>query len=181
MSELNFNAFDVEPASDFTPLPNGQYVAVIGESAVKPTKRGDGRYLELVLVIIEGEYANRKIWARLNIVNRNPDAQRIANGQLSSICRAVGVMKPGDSSELHNLPLRITVACKPRGDGNGLTNEVTNFGPVEGATDPAANVAPSAPAAAAEAGTGAATAPWSSGAPVAPQTPPVAATAGAPW
>ena len=165
MAELNFNAHEVEPASELGPLPNGQYVVVIGESTVKPTKKGDGRLLELVLVVIEGEYANRKIWARLNIVNPNPDAQRIANAQLSSICRAVGVMKPGDSSELHNLPLRVTVVCKPRGDGNGLTNEVTNFGPVEGATDPVA-AASSAPAAAVETEASA---------------PPVAAPAGAPW
>jgi len=167
VSELNFNAFDVEPASEFTPLPNGQYVAVIGESDVKTTKRGDGKYLELVFVILEGEYTNRKIWTRLNIVNRNPVAQQIAIGHLSSICRAIGVMKTVDSSELHNVPLRITVVCKPRGDGNGLTNEVTYFGPVDGAAAPAA----SAPAAAAQTRAEANTAPWDGGAPVAPQGP----------
>jgi len=189
MSELNFNAYDVEPASEFTPLPNGQYVAVIGESTVKPTKKGDGRLLELAFVIIEGEYANRKVWTRLNIVNRNPDAQRIANGHLSSICRAVGVMRPGDSSELHNLPIKITVACKPRGDGNGLTNDVTHFGPVDGAgasaaPAPAVGVTvPVAPVTATLAWPGAAPAVWASGAPSGPQTassaPSVAA--GSPW
>ena len=185
MSELNFNAYEVEPASEYTPLPNGQYVAVISESTVKPTKKGDGRLLELVFVVIEGEYANRKVWARLNIANRNPDAQRIGNGHLSSICRAVGVMRPGDSSELHNLPIKITVVCKPRGDGNGLTNDVTHFGPVDGAAAPAPTaptVTPVAPAAAASAWPGAAPASWGSGAPSGPQTPPSAPPAtGSPW
>jgi len=189
MSELNFNAYEVEPASEFTPLPNGQYVAVISESEVKAAKTGNGRYLGLTFVIIEGEYANRKVWTRLNIVNKNPDAQRIANGHLSSICRAVGVMRPGDSSELHNLPLKITVACKPRGDGNGLTNDVTHFGPVDGATTPAAPPVPAvgvtvpvAPAAATSAWPGAAPTVWASGAPSGPQTAPSAPPAtGSPW
>jgi hypothetical protein len=177
MSELHFNAYDVEPATEFMPLPNGQYVAVIGESDRKKTKSGSGEYLELVFVVLEGEYTNRKVWTRLNIVNRNPVAQQIANGHLSCICRAVGVMRPVDSAELHNIPLKITVTCKPRGDGNGLTNDISHFGPVDGATDPAAsapvaaNVVASAPAAVTQAGTGPGTAPWDGGAPVAPQGP----------
>ena len=163
MSELHFNAYDVEPAAEFTPLPNGQYIAVIGESDVKTTKRGDGKYVELVFVVIEGEFTNRKVWTRLNTVNKNPVAQKIAKGHLSSICRAVGVMTPADSSELHNVPLKITVVCKSRGDGNGLTNEVTGFGSVNGAADPATP----APATTAQAGAGATTVPSSSGASVA--------------
>ena len=180
MSELNFNAYDVEPAADFTPLPNGKYIAVIGESEVKDAKTGNGQYLELVFVVIEGEFTNRKVWTRLNIVNRNPVAQQIAKSHLSAICTAVGVMTPADSNELHNIPLKITVVCKPRGDGNGLTNDVTHFGPVDGAADPAApasvaaNAAASAPAAAAQAGPGPGTVPWDGSAPV-------AATAGTAW
>ena len=173
MSELNFNAHLVEPASEFTPLPNGSYIAVVSESAVKPTKRGDGEYLELVFVILEGEYTNRKVWTRLNIVNRNPVAQEIAKGHLSSICRAIGVMKTVDSSELHNVPLKITVVCKQRGDGNGLTNDVTGFGPVDGAANPAVSTGETAPAVAAQAGAGA------TSAPSAPQ--PVADPSASPW
>ena len=192
MSELNFNAYDVEPASEFTPLPNGQYVAVISESEVKAAKTGNGRYLGLTFVIIEGEYTNRKVWTRLNIVNKNPDAQRIANGHLSSICRAVGVMRPGDSSELHNIPLRVTVVCKPRGDGNGLTNDVTHFGSVDGAAAPVVSSAPAstvgvtvpvASATATPAWPGAVPAVWASGVPSGPQTAPSTppAATGVPW
>jgi len=144
MAQLDFNAHEVEPTQEYTPLPNGQYVAVISESDVKPTKKGDGRLLELVLVVIEGEYANRKIWTRLNIVNRNAIAQNIAKAHLSSICRAIGVMKTNDSSELHNIPIRVTVVCKPRGDGNSLTNEVTHFAAVNAVADSAASVTPTA-------------------------------------
>ena len=35
------------------------------------------------------------------------DLVKIARGELSAICRAVGVMQPRDSVELHNVPLEI--------------------------------------------------------------------------
>ena len=45
---------------------------------MKPTKTGNGQYLQLAFEIIEGEYKNRKVWARLNLENANADAVRIA-------------------------------------------------------------------------------------------------------
>jgi hypothetical protein len=48
-------------------------------------------------------HRNGVIWSRLNL--DNPKAVEIARRDLSAICRAVGVLTPGDSSELHDLPL----------------------------------------------------------------------------
>src|SRR3990172_3284342 len=40
MANLNgFNANNVDPATDFEPIPAGKYLAVITESEMKPTKR----------------------------------------------------------------------------------------------------------------------------------------------
>jgi hypothetical protein len=36
-------------------------------------------------------------------------------------------MQPKDSSELHNLPLQITVKCKKREDTGDVTNEIRGF------------------------------------------------------
>ena len=58
--------------------------------------------------MIDGPYKNRLLWSRLNLDNPNAQAVQIAQGELSAICRAVGVMQPKDSIELHNLPLLIT-------------------------------------------------------------------------
>lgn len=112
MSTINFNANEVEPSTGYDPIPAGKYQAVITESEMKPTKTGNGQYLQLEFEIIEGEYKNRKVWARLNLENANADAVRIARADLSAICRAVNVLQPRDSVELHNLPLTITVRCK---------------------------------------------------------------------
>ena len=146
MAQLDFNAHDVDPSTPFDPVPAGKYVACITSSEMKTTKSGDGRYLELEFEILEGDYKGRKVWARLNLENPSALAVKIARSELSAICRAVGVMQPRDSVELHNLPMTITVKVKKRSDNEDLTNEikgyakkeaVTGQGPQQAATDTA--------------------------------------------
>ena len=52
---------------------------------------------------------------------------QIARSELSAICRAIGVMQPKDSIELHNLPLLVTVKCKKRDDTGEITNEIKGY------------------------------------------------------
>ena len=123
----NFDASTVEPMGDFEPLPAGKYLVVITESEMKPTKAGDGEYLELVFEVVEGEYKNRKLWARLNLNNSSQKAVEIAKGKLSAVCRAVGVMTPNESAELHNIPLQVRVKCRKREDTGDIVNDVSAF------------------------------------------------------
>lgn len=135
MANLNgFDAQTVEPAADFEAIPAGKYLAVITESEMKPTKSGGGNYLQLTFQIIEGKYRNRNLWARLNLDNPSPTAVQIAKGELSAICRAVGVMAPKDSAELHNLPLVISVKCKRREDTGEIANEIRGYAKKEAAS-----------------------------------------------
>ena len=138
MSTLNFNAETVEPSVPFEAIPAGKYIAIITDSDMKDTRSGSGRYLQLEFEITDGEYRGRKLWTRLNIENTNPEAVRYARADLAAICRAVGVLHPVDSVELHNLPLQITVKCRKNQDDE-ITNEVKSFAPV-----PAAAPAPTA-------------------------------------
>ena len=124
-----FDANQVEPSSGFEPIPAGKYLAVIIESEMKPNKAGTGSYLQLTFEIIEGDYKGRLLWARLNLDNPNPTAVRIAKGELAAICRAVGVLTPNDSIELHNLPLTIHVRCRKRQDTDEIVNEVKGYSP----------------------------------------------------
>lgn len=133
MSNLNgFNANQVEPATEFEAIPAGKYVAVVTASETKATKSGNGSYLELTFEVIEGQYKGRNLWARLNLDNPNPVAVKIAMGELSSLCRSVGVLEPKDSCELHNLPLVITVKQKTDSDGE-VRNEVKGYAKREAA------------------------------------------------
>ena len=128
-----FDANQVEPSTPFEPIPAGKYLAAITDSKMKPTKSGNGEYLELTFQILDGEYRGRNLWARLNLSNPNEQTVKIARGELSAICRAVGVMQPNDSTELHNLPLVITVRCKKRQDTGEITNEVRGYAKREAA------------------------------------------------
>ena len=123
-----FNASEVEPAT-FEPIPAGKYLAAITASEMKPTKNGSGSYLQLTFTVLDGEYRNRVLWSRLNLQNSNATAVKIARGELSAICRAVNVMQPRDSVELHNIPLVITVKLKKRKDTDELSNEIKGYAP----------------------------------------------------
>ena len=133
MADLNFNAHEVEPATDFEPIPAGKYIAIITGSEMKPTKAGTGSYLELTFQIIDGEHKGRLLWIRLNLDNPNQLAVQIARAELSAICRATGVMAPKDSCELHDLPLQIAVKCKKRKDTGEIANEVKGYARKEAA------------------------------------------------
>lgn len=146
MADLRgFDANQVEPSSDFEPVPAGKYLAVITESEMKPNKAGTGHYLQLTFAIVEGEHKGRFLWARLNLDNPNPTAVAIAKAELSAICRAVGVLAPTDSSDLHDLALVIHVKCKKRPDTGEIANEVKGYSPKAALTEPA--VKPTAPSA----------------------------------
>jgi hypothetical protein len=140
MADLRgFDANNVEPAGDFEPIPAGKYLAVITESEFKPTKAGTGSYLQLTFQITDGSCANRLLWARLNLDNPNETARKIAQGELSAICRAVGVLAPNDSVDLHNLPLVIHVRCKKRSDTGEITNEIKGYSKKEVPAAPSNN------------------------------------------
>jgi len=128
MADLRgFDANKVEPRAAMEVIPAGKYLAVIGASEMKPNKAGTGQFLELVFTIVEGEHKNHQLWARLNLSNPNDIAMKIAQAELSALCRAVGVMTPNDSVELHNLPLTIQVKCKKRKDTDEITNEIGGY------------------------------------------------------
>ena len=127
MAILNFNANEVEPSRELDPIPAGKYVAVIVDSEMKDTRAGTGRYLQLEFEITDGEFAGRKVWARLNIENRNPEAVRMARADLSAICRAVNVLTPSDSADLHNLPLVIKVHVRKDKNTGEISNEIRGY------------------------------------------------------
>ena len=130
MANLNgFDASQVEPSASFDPIPAGKYLAAITESEMKATKTGAGSYLQMTFTVLDGDYKNRVLWARLNLNNPNATAVKIARSELSAICHAVGVMQPRDSVELHNIPLLITVKVKKREDTGELTNEIKGYEP----------------------------------------------------
>jgi hypothetical protein len=147
MAQLNFDARSVVPDSgQQDPIPAGWYNVVMDKSEMKPTKDGTGMRLEMQFKVIDGQYVSRKVFEGLNLQNSNPVAQEIAYKQLSAIAHAVNVLIVEDSSQLHNIPLKIKVNLKGAGGGYDAKNEIKAYKNInEVVAAPAA--APTAPAA----------------------------------
>ncbi len=122
-----FDANQYEPQS-FDVLPAGEYDVMIVASSVQEAKNGVGRYLKLELQVCSGQFRNRKLFDILNLWNPSTQAQTIARGQMSAICRAVGIMTPKDSSELHMKPLRVKVRID-KSEEYGDSNRVVAYKP----------------------------------------------------
>ena len=159
LSGFNFNAEEVEPRTAYEPLPAGWYVAMITDSEMRQTRSG-GQMLQLRLDIVEGDYENRVIYDRLNLIHDNPDAVEIAQRTLSSICRAVGIMQPKDSEDLHDVPLRIKLAIRPASNGYEASNNVKAYEPVKSAAPGVAKPRQAAPNQAAPAAPARPKKPW---------------------
>jgi len=112
MAAINYTVGS-EEASSFDDLPAGDYQVMITDSEMKETKDRMGQYLNLTLTIMGDKYNGRKIFDRLNLVNKNPTASQIARQTLQSICDAQGKAKGSalqDSAELHNIPMIVRIA-----------------------------------------------------------------------
>ena len=131
--ELNgFDANTVEPNAPREVLPAGWYKCVFTKSEEKPTKAQTGSYLQMNAEIIEGEHQGKSLTERLNLNNPNVTAVEIAQRTLSAICRAVGVMTPRNSDELHDKPLMVKVKVKAAQGDYGANNEIEGYEAVSG-------------------------------------------------
>jgi hypothetical protein len=136
MPALNFDSRKVEPIGGFTPLPKGEYIVLITASERKPTKKGDGEYLQLTYDVVEPvNFKGRKLFDRLNIINPNETAQDIAQRALSAICRSVGVEVPKTSEELHNIPFKVKVGINPAKGEYNESNKIDSYAPMVGKLD----------------------------------------------
>lgn len=117
MVQLNFDARTVAPAEAPEAIPAGWYNARVTNSEMKPTSDGSGAYLQLEMTILDGDFANRKLFDRINLQNKNPVATEIGYRQLSAVCHATGVIQVQDSQQLHGIPLKVKVSLRPAGPG----------------------------------------------------------------
>jgi len=146
MAALSFNATTVAPQATFTPIPAGTYLCTITDSEVKLTQKG-GTMAVFNLQVVDGEFSGRKLFARINVANPSPEAERIGQAQLSALCHAAGVLQLQDTSQLHGKVIRARLTVRKDTTGQyGDSNECTGFEAVEGA-----GPAPAAPAPAAAA------------------------------
>lgn len=131
MANFNFNVGDA-PADDFDLLPAGKYSAEITESEVRPSSKG-ADMLALTLQVTEGEFKGRLLWDYL--VHKHPKEQvrKIAERQIAAIMRACGKETIEDSSELHGIPMTVTVKVEQPKEGGQYdepSNRIKKYAPL---------------------------------------------------
>lgn len=119
MADLNFDANNVAPNEGFAPISAGDHDVMIIAAEVKHTAAGTGKYLKLTLQVLSGQFQNRLHFENLNLWNNNAQAVQIAQGTLSAICRAIGIMTPKDSKELVDKSLTAKFVVRPKKDSQG--------------------------------------------------------------
>jgi hypothetical protein len=146
MASLNFKASNVELTErSYDALPEGDYEMIVTKSDTKPTKAGNGHYLELEMQIIAGQFSGRRHWERLNLDNPSQRTVKIAQEQLARLCMAMGLDEIQDSEELHDRAFIATLGIDKK---DATRNVVWDYKPAEGASPAPAPAAKPAAAAA---------------------------------
>ena len=132
MSERNllsgFNADSVDPDFGFKKLPNGSYLVFIEGSETKANKKQTGVYLRITFRVKEGECKGQTVSTFLNLENPNTNTVAMAKSELSAICRAIGVITPNNSLELHGGVLMIDVELrKDKNDPKNMNNTIVKY------------------------------------------------------
>ncbi|PIO96978.1 DUF669 domain-containing protein [Pleomorphomonas carboxyditropha] len=122
---------DRSPPADMPPglLPKGDYQAEVVESAVVPTAAGGDEMLKLIFEVTAGAFRRRRVVERLNIVNANAIAQRIAQERLGRLCAAAGLAGIADSRELHGIAVTIRVDIRPGSGDYGDQTVIKDYRP----------------------------------------------------
>jgi hypothetical protein len=141
---LNSNDFDR------TPLPDGKYNVEITDSDYRDNSTGTGSYVMVEFRVIDGEYADRKLWGNYNIVHSNEQAQEIGQQQFAKLCLAA-LGKPSciDTDELISRQLAVGVGLDKKDPSRNRIKWTEAVQQTTSAPAPKARPAVPAPAAAA--------------------------------
>lgn len=148
MALLNFKASDIaveDRPNTYTPIPPGEYEVIITRSDTKPTKTGDGSYLELEMQIVSGDLSGRRYWERLNLDNPSQQTVTIAQQQLARLCAALGMDEVTDSEQLHDKPVIAIFAISKK---DPTRNSIYGYRAISGPPVSPAKLAAAKPAAA---------------------------------
>jgi hypothetical protein len=118
----SFDATKVDPAAVREAIPAGTYKVLIKAAVEKPTKKIGGLGLSLEYKVAdEGPAKGRSVFHWINLKNANPTAAEIGQRELSSLCRATGVLRPKAAGEFVGRMLTIKVGVE-KDDKQKLVN-----------------------------------------------------------
>lgn len=131
--DFDVSSYVDDRPSTFEPLAPGEYTAMVSASDLKDTKAGTGQYIELVIDIIDGPSAGRKIWERLNIVNPNKQAEDISRIALNRLLVACGKPDAKDTESIHDVPFKLILDIDRK---DPTRNKVITYKPAQSLSAP---------------------------------------------
>jgi hypothetical protein len=127
MLDEDFDATAHESSNDYAPLPAGEYKLCAVASEMKTTKKGDGKYISFEFQVLSSLGEGRKIFANYNWVNPNEKAVSIGKEQFAALCKAVGILKPESTEQLHNIPFSAVVGIQKGTGEYGDSNVIKKY------------------------------------------------------
>lgn len=114
---------------DFSPIPPGWYSVVVEKAEIKNTNAGTGKYLSVQFCIYGQQYANRKLFTNINLLNPNQQAEEIGLRSLATLGAACGLHVIKDTEDLIDKCVQVRVKLNKEGDNN----EISGYKAVDGA------------------------------------------------
>lgn len=142
---VNLDDVDTSERGSFTPIPAGDYMVQVVEGSVVRKDNGDAM-MKLMFEVMDGKFANRKLYENLNIRHSNPTAQKIALEMLTELWRDAmgGSGNPPNVEVMTFKPVRARVAVEKRKDNGEMQNRIKRFFPLNGSAPPQQKAEPSA-------------------------------------
>ncbi|MGX1786869.1 DUF669 domain-containing protein [Bosea sp. NPDC055332] len=100
---------DAEPSSGFSLLPDDTYTLEIVESSYDANQDGDGMSLSLKAQVVGGEYDQRIYYIWMDLEHDDDKRQERGQSDFAALRRAVGVLNPQDTEELHFKPFQVKI------------------------------------------------------------------------
>lgn len=135
---FNFNLNELpDNESGFEPVPAGEYQVEIKKVEAKETRNKDGMYFNFRLDILGPSNAGRIIFAIVNVINASKEAQRIGQGQLKDIMRALNIENLNNTDQFIGGKLTVKIEIE-KSEQYGNSNRVKAFKPIAGSVSPMA-------------------------------------------
>jgi hypothetical protein len=122
-----FDATTAPARQSFEAIPPGPYTVLFDKAEIKPTKSGNGHYVEVQMSVIGGPFANRKLWDRINVDNPSAKCVEIGMAAMGQLATAIGLVRVRSTDEI--IGKMCLVKVKVKND----SNEIAKYEPLGGA------------------------------------------------
>jgi len=106
------NSEDNSSQGGFDILPEDDYICMLTKSEWKDNKAKTGKYIYMEFTVVDGEHKGMKFFERLNLINPNPVAVRIANQKMNQLCAACLLTDIEDTDELQGIPVILVIGIQ---------------------------------------------------------------------